>query len=67
MPERISLEALAALPSVQGVTVSHAGDQVAFYADWTDRFELYVQNLRTGERRQLTDGQAPKAIRAGFV
>ncbi len=67
MPERISLEALAALPSVQGVTVSHAGDQMAFYADWTGRFELYVQDLRSGERRQLTDGQAPKAVRAGFV
>ncbi|MFC4640229.1 TolB family protein [Deinococcus hohokamensis] len=67
MSERIPLETLAALPSVLSPTVSHAGDQVAFYADWTGRFELYVQHLQTGARRQLTNGEAPKAIRAGFV
>jgi len=67
MPGRISLEALAALPTTTALTVSHSGEQAAFYADWTGRFELYVMNLHTGERRQVTDGQAPKALRAGFV
>ncbi|RJF72532.1 S9 family peptidase [Deinococcus cavernae] len=67
MTERISLEALASLPSVVGLNVSNAGNHVAYYADWTGRFELYVQDLRTGERRPLTNGEAPKAIRAGFV
>ncbi|MFC4427819.1 S9 family peptidase [Deinococcus navajonensis] len=67
MSERIPLEALAALPTVAGLKVSHGGDQVAFYADWSGRFELYVQDLRSGARRQVTDGQAPKALRAGFV
>ncbi|WP_245593131.1 TolB family protein [Deinococcus frigens] len=67
MSQRISLEALAALPTVAALNVSRGGDQVAFYADWTGRFELYTLNLETRQRRQLTDGQAPKAIRAGFV
>ncbi|MFC6665822.1 TolB family protein [Deinococcus radiopugnans] len=67
MPQRISLEALAALPTVSALNVSRGGDQVAFYADWTGRFELYTLNLKTREQRQVTDGQAPKAIRAGFV
>lgn len=67
MQERISLEALAALPTVAALNVSHSGEQVAFYADWTGRFELYTLDLATRERRQVTDGQAPKAVRAGFV
>ncbi|CAM4131494.1 alpha/beta hydrolase family protein [Deinococcus marmoris] len=67
MSQRISLEALAALPTVAALNVSRGGDQVAFYADWTGRFELYTLNLETRQRRQITDGQAPKAIRAGFV
>lgn len=67
MTNRISLEELAALPTVTALTVSHSGNLVAFYADWTGRFELYTRDLRSGEQRQLTDGQAPKALRAGFV
>ena len=67
MSPRISLEALAALPTVAALNVSHGGDQLAFYADWTGRFELYTLNLKTHERRQVTDGQVPKALRAGFV
>ncbi|WP_241191370.1 TolB family protein [Deinococcus psychrotolerans] len=67
MQERLSLEALAALPTVAALNISHSGDQVAFYADWTGHFELYTLDLATRERRQVTDGQAPKAVRAGFV
>ncbi|AZI45035.1 S9 family peptidase (plasmid) [Deinococcus psychrotolerans] len=67
MQERISLEALAALPTVAALNISHSGQQVAFYADWTGRFELCTLDLATRERRQVTDGQAPKAVRAGFV
>ncbi len=67
MSQRISLDALAALPTVSTLNVSHGGEQVAFYADWTGRFELYTLNLNTRARRQVTDGQAPKAVRAGFV
>ena len=67
MTERLTPEALAALPTVTFPSVSHQGDQVAFYADWTGRFELYVLDLRTGHRRQVTDGQAPTAPRGGYV
>lgn len=67
MPERIPLEALTGLPTVAALTVSHSGEEVAFYADWTGRFELYVLNLHARERRQVTNGEAPKGIRAGFV
>ncbi|BDP42562.1 peptidase S9 [Deinococcus aetherius] len=67
MSERIPLETLTALPTVAALSVSHGGEEVAFYADWTGRFELYVLKLRTRERRQVTNGEAPKGIRAGFV
>ncbi|ACO45040.1 S9 family peptidase [Deinococcus deserti] len=67
MTERLPLEALAALPTVTALLVSNSGNHIAFYADWTGRFELYVQDLRSGERRQLTNGEAPKAVRAAFI
>lgn len=58
MTEHLTPEVLAALPTVSYPRVSHLGDQAAFYVDWTGRFELYVLDLGTGHRRQVTDGQA---------
>ncbi len=65
--ERIPLEELAKLPTVLGVRASQEGQHAAFYWDVSGRYELYALNLTTGERRQLTHGEAPKSPRAGFV
>lgn len=64
---RIPLQELASLPTFAGITPSHRGDQIAFYWDKTGRFELYLMDLRTRQVRQITDGQAPRGLRAGFV
>ena len=65
--QQIPIEELARLPSFAFVTPSHAGDKIAFYWDTTGRFELYLLDLRTRETTQLTDGQAPKGLRAGLT
>ncbi len=64
---RIRIEELARLPSVALPTVSWSGDKLALYWDQTGRFELYTLDLRTGEVRQLSRGEVPRAIRAGFA
>lgn len=64
---RIPLQDLAALPSVLGVLPSPDGQQAAFYWDLSGRHELYALDLATGERRQLTHGEAPRSPRAGFA
>jgi dipeptidyl aminopeptidase/acylaminoacyl peptidase len=64
---QIPLEELARLPTFAMVTPAHGGDKIAFYWDKTGRFELYLLDLRSRELTQLTDGQAPKGLRAGFV
>src|SRR4051794_13504344 len=65
--QQIPIEELARLPSFAFVTPSHAGDKIAFYWDKTGRFELYLLDLKTRETTQLTDGQAPKGLRAGLT
>lgn len=45
---------------------SWARDKIAFYWDKTGRFELYVLDLVTRDLRRLTDGEAPRHLRAGF-
>lgn len=64
---RIRLEDLVALPLTFGLTVSHGGDQAAFYGNATGRFELYALDLRTREVRRLSDGQVSRSPNAGFV
>ena len=64
---RIPLEELASLPTFMAATPSWSRDKIAFYWDKTGRFELYVMDLATHNLRQLTDGEAPRHLRAGFV
>lgn len=63
----LPLEELAALSKFAFVMPSYSGDKIAFYWDKTGRFELYLMHLETKELKQLTNGQAPKGLRAGFV
>jgi dipeptidyl aminopeptidase/acylaminoacyl peptidase len=54
---------LASLPEFYHPRIAPDGDRVAFYADDTGRNELSVQELSTGERRQLSDGEVPRNAR----
>jgi dipeptidyl aminopeptidase/acylaminoacyl peptidase len=67
MPSRIPLEELASLPNFYLPTASWSGDQLAFYWDKTGRVELYVLDLRTRAVKQISHGEVPRALRAGFI
>jgi dipeptidyl aminopeptidase/acylaminoacyl peptidase len=64
---RIPLEELSRLPSFYVPSVSWKGDRVAFYWDKTGRMELHVMDLATRETRQVSHGEVPRALRAGFA
>jgi len=63
---RIPLEELCKLPSFYLPSVSWKGDRVAFYWDKTGQMELHVMDLATRETRQVSHGEVPRALRAGF-
>ena len=63
---RIPLEELASLPKVAALNPSYSRDKVGFYGDKTGRFELYTLDLSTLETRQISHGEVPKGLRAGF-
>ena len=67
MPSRIPLAELARLPSFYLPTASWSGDKIAFYWDKTGRMELYVLDLRTREVHQVSHGEVPRTLRAGFA
>jgi dipeptidyl aminopeptidase/acylaminoacyl peptidase len=62
----LNLEELVSLPSVSLVTPSWSGDQIAYYADQTGRTELYVMDLHSRKVRQVSGGQVPRRVMAGF-
>lgn len=64
---RIPLEELCRLPSFFLPSISWKRDQVAFYWDKTGRMELFVMDLRTKATRQVSHGEVPTALRAGFA
>lgn len=67
MPHRIPLEELAKLPSFYLPTVSWKREVIAFYWDKTGRLELYLMDLSERKPKQLSHGEVPRALRAGFV
>jgi len=64
---KIPLEELCRLPSFFLPSISWKRDQVAFYWDRTGRMELHVMDLRTKGTRQVSHGEVPTALRAGFA
>jgi len=64
---RIPLKELASLPSFYFPTPSWDKEHVAFYWDKTGRMELYLLDLPDGRPRQLSHGEVPRSLRAGFV
>jgi dipeptidyl aminopeptidase/acylaminoacyl peptidase len=63
----IPLEELASLPNFYFPTLSWGRDKVAFYWDKTGRMELYVMDLSDREPKQVSRGEVPRALRAGFT
>ncbi len=61
------LEELASMPSFYMPTLNHKEDKLAFYWDKTGRIELFVMDLNTKEIKQVSHGEVPKALRAGFI
>ena len=64
---RIRLEEIMHLPSVFLPSVSFDGTQLAFYWDTSGQIELYVIDLPDGAPRQISHGNVPKSLRAGFI
>ena len=60
------LQALAELPTLAAPSVSPSGDRIAFYYNETGRNELHVLDTETGETRQVSDGEMPHSVKAGF-
>lgn len=54
------LEDLIRLPDFHNPVASPDGDTVAFYYDETGRVELYVQDLDSGDRTRISDGNVPR-------
>ncbi len=67
MVKEITLEKLASIPSFSFITPNHKKDKIGFYWNKTKRQELYILDPETMEYEQITDGELPKAIRAGFI
>ncbi|MDH5450373.1 MAG: S9 family peptidase [Candidatus Bathyarchaeota archaeon] len=67
MTMQYTIDDLSKIPQIYLPTLNHAKDEVAFYWDKTGILELYVTNLRTRETKQVSHGECPRAIRAGFV
>ncbi|MHA1224973.1 MAG: hypothetical protein ACTSP3_17325, partial [Candidatus Heimdallarchaeaceae archaeon] len=67
MTKDITLEKLASIPSFMMLLPNNAKDKLGFYWNKTKRNEFYVLDLKTLKYEQITDGELPKAIRAGYV
>ncbi|MHA1399864.1 MAG: S9 family peptidase [Candidatus Heimdallarchaeaceae archaeon] len=67
MSKKISLEKLASIPSIMMVEPNKNRDKIGFYWNKTKRNEFYILDLNTGKYNQITDGELPKAIRAGYL
>lgn len=64
---RIQLEDIMHLPSVYFPATSFDGNRLAFYWDKTGQMELYVIDLPDGTPRQISAGNVPRSLRAGFI
>jgi len=61
------LEKLASIPSFYLPKLNHAKDKLSFYWDKTGRLELFVMDLQSKELTQISDGQLPRTLRAGYI
>ena len=56
-------EELARLPEFYHPRVGPDRERLAYYYDGTGRNELYVQDVETGERERISDGEVPRSAR----
>ncbi len=63
----IPLKELASLPSFYFVNPAWDEKRFAFYWDKTGRMELYTAELPNGAPRQVSHGEVPRSLRAGFI
>ena len=61
------IEKIARIPQFFMPTLNHSKDKIAFFWDITSRVELYVMDLKTKKYEQISHGEVPRAIRAGFL
>ncbi|MFB6111520.1 MAG: prolyl oligopeptidase family serine peptidase [Halobacteriaceae archaeon] len=61
-----TLRELAKLPTLASPSVSPDGEHIAIYYDITGRNEIHLLDPETGALEQLSDGQVPKSVKAGF-
>lgn len=64
---RIRLEDIMHLPSVYFPAISNNGKRLAYYWDVSGTMELYVIDLPDGAPQQISKGNVPKSLRAGFI
>jgi len=64
---RIPLQELASLPNFYFPTPAWNKNHIAFYWDNTGQMELYLLDLPDGKPRQLSHGEVPRSLRAGFI
>jgi len=60
------LRELAELPTMASPTPSPDGETVALYYNVTGRNEIHLLDPETGDLEQLSDGQVPRSVKAGF-
>jgi len=60
------LRELASLPTIASPRVSPDGETVALYYDVSGRNELHLLDPADGSLEQLSDGEVPRSVRAGF-
>ena len=65
--KRYTINDLSKIPQIYLPTMSHLKDKVAVYWDKTGILELYTLDLKTNEVKQVSHGECPRALRAGFV
>lgn len=61
------IEKLARIPQFYMPSLNHSKDKLAFYWDITGRIELYVMNLSSGDYKQTSNGEVPRALRSGYL
>lgn len=67
MAKNIPLEELVSLPNFYMVQPNWQQTKAAFYWDKTGRIELYELDLATREVKQISHGEVPRVLRAGFA
>ena len=64
---KFPLQDLVKLPIFVLPGAAWNGQEIAYYSDQSGQMELWVVDIETGRHRQVSRGQLPKSLHAGFV